>query len=45
MAETETDYAKTPIAQYVADLINPTGVIPVGPEQDFTVAHHRDGAL
>lgn len=25
--------------------INPTGVIPVGPEQDFTVAHHRDGAL
>ena len=24
-------------------MINPTGIIPVGPVQDFTVAHAREG--
>jgi len=24
------------------ETINPTGIVPIGPEQDFTIAHHRE---
>ena len=45
MAETETDYAKTPIAQFVADLVNPTGVIEADDGSKITVGVGRGGAV
>jgi len=45
MAETETDYAKTPIAQFVADLVNPTGVIEADDGCKITVGVGRGGAV
>ncbi len=45
MAETETDYAKTPISQKVANLINPTGVIEADDGSKITVGVGRSGAV
>lgn len=45
MAETETDYAKTPISQKVANLVNPTGVIEADDGSKITVGVGRSGAV
>ena len=45
MAETETDYAKTPLSQKVVNLINPTGVIEADDGSKITVGVGRGGAV
>ena len=45
MAETTTDYSKSPISQKVADLIKPTGVIEAGDGSKITVGVGRGGAV